>query len=162
MPDHPLGREHHHTPAVFPGSVAASQDLTDGYHLYTAVWDDNYLKFYVDNDATPYFTAAIKKGFSRSAYFHKPYFIILDLAVGGDFTGITSPAGVTALPNDGSEAQMLVDYIRVYQQKDQENVTTASDIFQQKTAIPTMAGITSWASVSATMSADCSSIMERK
>ena len=107
-----------------PGSVAASQDLTDGYHLYTAVWDDNYLKFYVDNDATPYFTVAIRKGFSRSAYFHKPYFIILDLAVGGDFTGITSPAGVTALPNDGSEAQMLVDYIRVYQQKDQENVTT--------------------------------------
>lgn len=66
------------------------------------------------------FHSCDKEGFSRSAYFHKPYFIILDLAVGGDFTGITSPAGVTALPNDGSEAQMLVDYIRVYQQKDQE------------------------------------------
>lgn len=107
-----------------PGSITVSQDLTDGYHIFTAVWDDNYLKFYVDNDATPYFSTTIKKGFDKSAYFHKPYHFILDLAVGGDYTGIANADAVTALPEAGDEAQMLVDYIRVYQQKDQHNVTT--------------------------------------
>ena len=101
-----------------------SQELTDGYHIFTCEWDDDYLKFYVDNDATPYFTATIKKGFSRSAYFHKPYFLIFNLAVGGDFTGITHPDDITALPQDGSEAQMLIDYVRVYQKTGQHNVST--------------------------------------
>ncbi len=108
-----------------PGSVTVSQDLTDGYHIFTAVWDDNYLKFYVDDDTTPYFSTTIKKGFSKSAYFHKPYHFILNLAVGGDYTGIISPDAVTALPHDGDEAQMLVDYIRVYQQEGQRNISTS-------------------------------------
>ena len=107
-----------------PGNVAVAQDLTDGYHIFTAVWNDDYLKFYVDNDATPYFTATIKKGFSRSAYFHKPYFIIFNLAVGGDYTGIADPNAVTALPASGDESKMLVDYVRIYQKKDQHNVYT--------------------------------------
>lgn len=106
------------------GNKTVNQDLTDGYHIFTCEWDDDYLKFYVDNNATPYFTATIKKGFNRSAYFHKPYFLIFNLAVGGDFTGITNPADITALPQDGSEAQMLVDYVRVYQKTGQHNVST--------------------------------------
>ena len=106
------------------GNKTVSQELTDGYHIFTCEWDDDYLKFYIDNDATPYFTASIKKGFSRSAYFHKPYFLIFNLAVGGDFTGITHPADITALPQAGSEAQMLVDYVRVYQKTGQHNVST--------------------------------------
>ncbi len=106
------------------GNKTVSQELTDDYHIFTCEWDDDYLKFYVDNDATPYFTATIKKGFSRSAYFHKPYFLIFNLAVGGDFTGITNPADITALPQAGSEAQMLVDYVRVYQKTGQHNVST--------------------------------------
>jgi len=107
-----------------PGDKTVSQNLTDGYHIFTCEWDDDDLKFYIDNDAKPYFTASIKKGFSRSAYFHKPYFLIFNLAVGGDFTGITNPADITALPQAGSEAQMLVDYVRVYQKTDQHNVST--------------------------------------
>lgn len=106
------------------GSKPVGQNLTDGYHIFTCEWDDDYLKFYVDNDATSYFTTSIKKGFTRSAYFHKPYFLIFNLAVGGDFTGITNPADITALPQAGSEAQMLVDYVRVYQKTGQHNVST--------------------------------------
>lgn len=117
------------------GIKTVSQDLTDGYHIFTCEWDDDYLKFYVDNNATPYFTATIKKGFNRSAYFHKPYFLIFNLAVGGDFTGITNPADITALPQDGSEAQMLVDYVRVYQKTGQYNVTTGiRKVSRMKTA----------------------------
>lgn len=107
-----------------PGGKTLDQDLTEGYHTYTCLWDNDYIRFYVDNSNEPYFEATIKKGFSRSAYFHKPYFIILNLAVGGDYTGITNPEGITALPADGSEAKMYVDYVRIYQKKDQHNITT--------------------------------------
>lgn len=117
-----------------PGSKPVGQNLTDGYHIFTCEWDDDYLKFYIDNDATHYFTASIKKGFIRSAYFHKPYFLIFNLAVGGDFTGITNPDDITALPQAGSEAQMLVDYVRVYQKTGQHNVSTGIREVRQKTA----------------------------
>jgi hypothetical protein len=43
--------------------------------------------------------------------FHQPFYILMNLAVGGTFTGITSVSGITApLP-----AKMYVDYVRVYQ-----------------------------------------------
>ena len=116
------------------GDKTVSQNLTDGYHIFTCEWDDDYLKFYIDNDATPYFTATIKKGFSRSAYFHKPYFLIFNLAVGGDFTGITHPDDITALPQDGSEAKMLIDYVRIYQKKGRHNVSTGIREVRQKTS----------------------------
>ena len=49
-------------------------------------------------------------------YFHKDNFILFNLAVGGNFPGIHSADGITALPESGS-AEMLVDYVRVYQNK---------------------------------------------
>ena len=50
-------------------------------------------------------------------YFHHDFFIILNLAVGGYFTGILQPEGITALPNNGDSATMFVDWVRVYQKK---------------------------------------------
>ena len=45
-------------------------------------------------------------------FFHKPFFILFNLAVGGEFTGIEQIEDVTAL--SGGEAKMYVDYVRVY------------------------------------------------
>ena len=44
------------------------------------------------------------------AEFHKPHFFILNLAVGGVYTGITSPDGITA----PFAAEYKVDWIRIY------------------------------------------------
>lgn len=112
------------------GNVTVDHDLTGDYHIFTAVWDDDYLRFYVDNSTEPYFTKMIKKGFGSGDYFHKPFFIILNMAVGGDYTGIFQPDAVTALPADGSEAKMYVDYVRIYQKKGQNNVTTGINDLQ--------------------------------
>lgn len=43
------------------GNVTIDHDLTGDYHIFTAVWDDDYLRFYVDNSTEPYFTKMIKK-----------------------------------------------------------------------------------------------------
>ena len=46
-------------------------------------------------------------------YFHKPNFILFNLAVGGNFPGIWDINQVTGLNN--GDVTMYVDYVRVYQ-----------------------------------------------
>lgn len=107
-----------------PGNYTAPYDVTGDYHIFTMQWDDDVLSFYLDDSKEPYFTKSIKSGFSLSDYFHHPYYIIFNLAVGGDYTGLLSPSDITALPSEGDEAKMYVDYVRLYQKEGSENVTT--------------------------------------
>ena len=46
-------------------------------------------------------------------YFHHNFFIVYDLAIGGNFPGIHNADGITALA-DGPHA-MYIDYVIVYQ-----------------------------------------------
>lgn len=113
--------------AWYPNYAKASTwnySLQDGeYHLYTLVWDESAVNMYLDidkyPDTKPYFTMDItsrdNEQISAGFYMHHDYFIILDLAVGGRFTGILSPEGVTAL-NDGDRS-MYVDFVKVYQKR---------------------------------------------
>lgn len=53
---------------------------------------------------------------SPGNYFHKLNFIIFNMAVGGDFTGIHEAGNITALNDaNGNEASMYVNYVKVYQ-----------------------------------------------
>jgi len=97
--------------------------LQDDFHLYTLIWDENAIKMYLDLDKypdnRPYFEMPIngvKVPNNASYYFQKPYFVVFNLAVGGNFTGIINYKQITAL-KDG-EAKMYVDYVKVYQKGD--------------------------------------------
>lgn len=94
--------------------------IQEGFHLYTLVWDEEKLTMYIDRDkypdAAPYFEMPISgdgQPNHPSRYFHKEYFLIFNLAVGGNFPGIWKIKEVTALKN--GDASMYVDYVRVYQ-----------------------------------------------
>ena len=76
-----------------------------GYHIYAIDWDTNSIRWYVDNNL--YATGSIANNVNSTDAFHKPFFIILNLAVAGDFPGQT--VDQSKLP-----ASMYVDYIRVY------------------------------------------------
>jgi beta-glucanase (GH16 family) len=89
-------------------TILQSTQLNDGYHLYKLEWDPQFLTIYLDN--TPYYRIGIAGGNGFEA-FHNPFYIILNLAVGGNYPGIHSAAGVTA-PLPG---RMEVDYIKLYQ-----------------------------------------------
>lgn len=99
--------------------------LQDGFHLFSLVWDETSIKMYVDLDknpnAQPYYTMNIvgpDVAGNVGRYFHKPFFVLLNLAVGGNFTGITGNSNIskiTALPSDGTPVKMWVDYVRIYQ-----------------------------------------------
>lgn len=79
-----------------------------GYHVYSVVWDSNSIKWYVDDKL--YVTGNIANDINSTDAFHKPFFIILNLAVGGDWPG--QYVDTARLP-----ASMYVDYVRVYQAK---------------------------------------------
>ena len=83
---------------------STSATATD-YHVYAVEWDSSSIRWYVDN--TLYVTGNILNNINNTGAFHLPFYIILNLAVGGDLPGQTVNTG--ALP-----ASMLVDYVRVY------------------------------------------------
>ncbi len=123
----------------FGMSETADYSLQDDFHVWTLYWTPDSVKMYLDQDkypdVAPYFVNAIAGDGEldhASRYFHKPFYMILNLAVGGYFTGIPAPEKyaevitedceefqkVTALPADGTPAKMYVDYIRLYQKGD--------------------------------------------
>jgi len=87
-----------------------SGDVT-GFHTYGAIWSPNMVQFYVDDPSNVFFvrTASdVPSGFTWD--FNHPFFLLLNLAVGG--TGSWPGAPDSTTPNP---AIMLVDYVRAYQ-----------------------------------------------
>jgi len=85
-------------------------DLSADYHIYKMVWTNTAISMYIDN--TLYFNFDISNPTVKNrTAFHTPHYLLLNLAVGGNYTNIFSQSGITApIPAD-----MLVDYIKLYQ-----------------------------------------------
>ncbi|WDF56462.1 family 16 glycosylhydrolase [Mucilaginibacter sp. KACC 22063] len=84
----------------------SSTNTTPGdYHVYAVEWDANGIRWYVDN--TLYVTGNTANNINNTGAFQLPFYIILNLAVGGDLPGQT--INDSALPTT-----MSVDYVRVY------------------------------------------------
>lgn len=96
--------------AGYGNSGDYTTDLHNGYHIYKLVWTETMITCYVDE--MEYYAVDISDVTGNDMEeFHNMKYIILNLAVGGTYTGISTIDGITAtLP-----AQMKVDYIRLYQ-----------------------------------------------
>ncbi|MBL7498102.1 glycoside hydrolase family 16 protein [Frankia sp. CNm7] len=86
--------------AELPGGAP----LAAGFHVYAVDWDADELRFSVDGNVVVVVT---KADYGAGWVFDKPFFLILNLAVGA-WAGTPGPA--TAFP-----AQLLVDYVRAYE-----------------------------------------------
>ena len=90
-----------------PFSLKKKQIFADDFHVYATEWSKNKLTFYVDGKL--YKTIAPNDIPQDSKWvFEHPFFMILNLAVGGPWGG--NPDKTTVFPGE-----MLVDYVRVYQ-----------------------------------------------
>ncbi len=76
------------------------------YHIYSIEWDNTSIRWYFDG--VKYFENSILNNANGTEEFHKPFFILLNLAVGGNWPGQT-------IDNSKLPASMYVDYVRVYQ-----------------------------------------------
>ena len=83
----------------------SSSSLSAGFHTFAISRTGSSIKWYVDR--IQYAEANISGGINSTSEFQSPFFIILNVAVGGNFVG--SPDGSTVFPQ-----QMQVDWVRVW------------------------------------------------
>jgi hypothetical protein len=83
------------------GATLMISNATTAFHKYTLDWSSTEIKFYVDD--------VLFKTFINNASvpFNQNFFIILNVAMGGNFGGPVDPAFVSS--------SMEIDYVRVYQ-----------------------------------------------
>jgi len=84
----------------------SSGDFSLQFHVFSLVWQMNYVQIIVDG--IPYMTATNSSVTSGTWPFNAPFFFIFNVAVGGDWPG--SPDATTIFPQ-----RMYVDYVRVFQ-----------------------------------------------
>nr|WP_298790682.1 glycoside hydrolase family 16 protein [uncultured Allomuricauda sp.] len=100
-----------HGPGYSAGEAISKEYILEndrfdtGFHVFGIEWGPEYINFYVDdvlyNQITP-------EDVTGTWVFNKPFYILMNLAVGGTFVG--SPNSETEFPQT-----MIVDYVRVYE-----------------------------------------------
>lgn len=114
----------------FPGTPAEGGTIAE-YHIYSLEWEPGVLRWLVDGNK--YFEtsqwwslgAGQSRPYAYPAPFDKPFYILLNLALGGNYDG-----GV--LPEDSDlPAQMFVDWVRVYD-KDEPYATNVRRPIQER------------------------------
>ncbi len=77
------------------------------FHTYGVLWSENEMQFYRDDPAHTYFTITKRDDPPGDWVFDHPFYILLNLAMGGAFPGKTD----ATTPNP---SVLTVDYVRVY------------------------------------------------
>jgi beta-glucanase (GH16 family) len=86
-----------------------SGKFADNFHIFAVEWEPSSVRFYVDGNLYETRTPA-DLPMGKTWVFDHPFFILLNVAVGGDWPG--NPDRTTAFPQ-----RMLVDYVNVYARK---------------------------------------------
>ncbi|CAG2105366.1 unnamed protein product [Medioppia subpectinata] len=113
---------------IFSGSPETKfSDFSTAFHEFALEWDENELRWYVDGKQ--YFKTNVHKDLwshkGKDPYtkigqpFDKPFYLILNVAVGGDFFPVDEygPQVTPAEAKQWSKPTMEVDFVKVYQQK---------------------------------------------
>lgn len=96
-----------------PGSTQISRNyvlpsgtFSSDFHVFALEWEADEIRWYVDGNL---FSTVNKSAFGTLNYpFNEDFFIIINLAVGGNWPG--NPDATTVFPQ-----QLVVDYVRLYQ-----------------------------------------------
>jgi beta-glucanase (GH16 family) len=80
--------------------------FTDAFHIFELEWDANRITWFVDGQQF----ASMPISAGELSEFHKEFFILLNIAVGGTHAG--RPDSSTTFPQ-----HMYIDWVRVYKQK---------------------------------------------
>jgi beta-glucanase (GH16 family) len=75
------------------------------FHNYAVEWNEDSIRWLLDNKR--YYAISIKDSVNNTQAFHKPFYLLLNLAIGGEWPG--NPDATTVFPDT-----VFVDYVRVY------------------------------------------------
>lgn len=89
----------------------------DGFHVYTIEWNRDSISYFVDNELFHCFNIEEAERVGRDNIFRKPFYLIINLALGGKWAG--------KIDKKNLPAQFYIDYIRYYKQNDPTNLDPA-------------------------------------
>jgi len=87
-------------------TVSSSNINVEDYHVYRIDWNENYIKWYIDNNL--FFQFNNDNGGSNSWPFDKDFYLILNLAVGGTFGGYCEFDS-----GEVDQQKITIDYVRI-------------------------------------------------
>jgi len=136
--------------ATYGGSTGVSNPTS--FHTYSIEWNSSSIKWFLDG--AQFHEANILNSINGTDEFHRPFFFLLNLAVGGNWPG--APNSTTPFP-----ARYQIDYVRVYQ-LGSGTVPTATRTNTPVPGVPTATPVpgggissTAWYSVINRTSAKC-------
>ncbi|UTW58746.1 glycoside hydrolase family 16 protein [Kordiimonas sp. SCSIO 12603] len=112
-----------HYGAEWPENTHKGSDITlpispDGFHIFAVEWKQGEISWFVDGQkyssltSEDWFSAGGKAKGSVYAPFDQPFYLILNLAVGGKLAEERNEKGVDV---EDFPKSMLVDWVRIYQ-----------------------------------------------
>jgi beta-glucanase (GH16 family) len=93
----------------FGGTYDFGAPVRDDYHTYAVEWEPDEIRWYVDD--VLYHTATPADIAPNTWVFEKPFFLLLNFAIGGNFGGAIDP-------NNTYPQEYLVDYVKVFEGPD--------------------------------------------
>lgn len=91
--------------ASFGNTHTFTQLVASDYHVFSVEWGPDEIRWYVDG--IPYHSATPTDVAPNEWVFNQPFFLILNMAIGGNFGGAIDP-------NMTFPQNLKIDYVRVY------------------------------------------------
>lgn len=101
LTEHPAPYHHQY----IDRTIRNSTPLQDNFHVYAIEWDENMMRWYIDE----IFVGSFRHSNLNPNPFQDPFFLLLNVAIEGNY-GFSATANPANYPQ-----QMIVDYVRVYQ-----------------------------------------------
>jgi beta-glucanase (GH16 family) len=102
----------------YKGKDAPRPATEDGFNIYAVEWQEGEIRWYVDGQLYSTLTQkdwgpkAMFSKLPKSAPFDQPFYLILNLAIGGNLAEDTNEGGVSL---QGFPKTFEIDWVRVYQ-----------------------------------------------
>ncbi|MDK2807736.1 MAG: hypothetical protein PWP24_469 [Clostridiales bacterium] len=103
--------------------LLANDNFTDNFHTFSCEWEPGKIRWYIDgllyHEESDWYSTTVGQGtITYPAPFDQPFYMILNLAVGGNWVGY--PDATT----DFEKEAFVIDYVKAYQKDSyDENVT---------------------------------------
>ncbi|MGS2726456.1 glycoside hydrolase family 16 protein [Psychroserpens sp. BH13MA-6] len=85
--------------------VTTIETIEEGFHVYKCEWNEAAIKFYIDDELVYTFSPEMKD--DKTWPFDKPFYVILNMAIGGNFGG-------PEVDDSIFPKEFIVDYVYIY------------------------------------------------
>lgn len=86
--------------------VSIIENITEGFHTFKAVWTEQKIEFFIDNQKVYSYIPQEKT--VESWPFDQPFFVLINMAVGGHFGGLEIDQSI--FPQE-----YVIDYVKIWQ-----------------------------------------------